>query len=175
MPDLSLVAALARNRVIGKDGQLPWRLPNDLRRFKELTLGHAVIMGRKTYDSIVQSLGRPLPGRDNIVLTRSAGFQCDGCIPVVSVDDALREAHQRRPGAEVFVIGGAEIYRLTLPRATRLYMTELDDDFDGDTFFPGYDASQWREEARERSADGALNYSFVTYVRRRESSAGAGS
>jgi dihydrofolate reductase len=166
MPDLSLVAALARNRVIGKEGRLPWRLPGDLRRFRQLTTGHAVIMGRKTYDSILESLGRPLPGRDNIVLTRSAGFRCEGCMPVLSVDEALRQADRIRPGAEVFVIGGAEIYRLTLPHATRLYMTELDDDVEGDTYFPQYDASQWREETRERGADGGLGYSFVTYVRR---------
>jgi dihydrofolate reductase len=158
---LTLIAALARNRAIGRDNAMPWRLPEDLRRFKRLTLGHAVIMGRKTFESI----GSPLPGRDNIVITRSRDWSPPGCAVAHSLDAALASAESR---SEAFVIGGAQIYALAMPLAQRLYLTEIERDFDGDAFFPEYDRSAWREVSRERRVEGGaegFGYAFVEYER----------
>ncbi|MFH1043564.1 MAG: dihydrofolate reductase [Pseudomonadota bacterium] len=162
-PVLSLVAAIASNRVIGKDKRLPWRLSEDLRHFKQLTLGHSVIMGRKTCESIIETLGRLLPDRDNIVLTRSRAFAAPGCTLVASLGEAIESAR----GAEAFVIGGAELYRLALPLASRMHLTEIDAEFEGDAWFPEFDAGQWVETAREThlSAQG-LRFHFVTRERR---------
>jgi|SRR5262245_3467575 len=157
MPIVSLVAALARNRVIGAGNRLPWRLPEDLKRFKRLTMGAPVIMGRKTHDSI----GRPLPGRRNIVVTGQPGARWEGCEAAHSLDDAIALAGD---APEVFVIGGAELYRLALPRADRLYLTLIDADHEGDTFFPAFDPADWRETAREPGA----GFAFVTYQRARK-------
>jgi dihydrofolate reductase len=160
MPLVSLVAALARNRVIGAGNRLPWHLPEDLRRFKRLTMGAPVIMGRKTHESILEQAGKPLPGRRNIVVTRQPGARFEGCEVAGSLDTALALAGD---APEVFVIGGAELYRLALPRADRLYLTLIDADYDGDTFFPDFDPADWRETAREPGA----GFAFVTYERRR--------
>lgn len=162
-PRLTLIAAVARNGVIGRGNALPWRLSDDLKRFKALTMGHPIVMGRKTWES----LGRPLPGRRNIVITRDRSYRADGATVVHSVDEALAAA----PDAdEVFVIGGAEIYALALPRADRLQLTELDANFDGDVRFPEFDRGRWRASFREDHAgvDG-LAYAFVTYERRQAS------
>ena len=158
-PRLTLIAAVARNGVIGNDNALPWRLPEDLKHFKELTLGHPIIMGRKTWSS----LGRPLPGRRNIVISRDPDFKASGGIVVASLAAALAACAD---AAEAFVIGGAEIYALALPVAHRLQLTEIDRDFPGDTHFPGFDPAAWRETERKshRAADG-LDYAFVTYQR----------
>jgi dihydrofolate reductase len=155
----ALVAALARNRVIGIGNRLPWRLPEDLARFKRLTLGAPVIMGRKTRESI----GRPLPGRRNIVVTRARDASWEGCVVARSLDAALAAADD---AAVAFVIGGAELYAQALPRADRLYLTLIDADYAGDAWFPEFDAAAWREVARESgvSADG-LGYAFVDYER----------
>lgn len=155
----ALVAALARNRVIGVANRLPWRLPEDLRRFKRLTMGAPVIMGRRTRES----LGRPLPGRHNIVVTRQRGATWEGCAVAHSLDAALALAGN---AAEAFVIGGAELYAQALPRADRLYLTLIDADYPGDAWFPEFDAVAWREVAREPgvSAEG-VGYAFVDYVR----------
>jgi len=156
---ISIIAALARNRTIGRDNQVPWRVPEDLKRFKQLTLGHAVIMGRKTFESI----GTSLPGRDNIVITRSPDWERPGCRIARSFEAALA---LMQGSAEVFVIGGAEIYALALPLAARLYLTEIERDFEGDAFFPEFDRSRWREVSREsRVLDGAggFSYHFVAY------------
>ncbi|SRR6266566_4789268 len=158
---LSLIVAMAENRVIGRDNALPWRLPNDLRHFKRTTLGHAVIMGRKNY----QSIGKPLPGRRNIVVTRQAGFTAPGCVLASSVDAALTAASN---DPEIFVIGGAELYAQTLARAERLYVTRVHAAVAGDILFPDVDWSTWRELARERheaDAEHAFAYSFVTLER----------
>jgi dihydrofolate reductase len=163
MPLVSLVAALARNRVIGAGNRMPWHLPEDLRRFKRLTMGAPVIMGRKTYESILEQTGRPLPGRRNIVVTRQPGARWDGCEVAGSLDAALAAAHA---APEVFVIGGAELYRLALPRADRLYLTLLDAEYPGDTLFPEFDAADWRETARAPRA----GFAFVTYERARPGS-----
>jgi dihydrofolate reductase len=159
---ISIIAALARNRTIGRGNTMPWRLPEDLKRFKRLTIGHAVIMGRKTFESI----GTPLTGRNNIVITRSADWSRAGCVVVNSLEAAL--AAIRGP-EEAFVIGGAQIYALAMPLARRLYLTEIERDFEGDAFFPEFDRSQWREISRERHASGGaegFDYAFVECERR---------
>lgn len=159
-PRLALIAAVAANGVIGSDNALPWRLPEDLKRFKALTLGHPVIMGRRTFESI----GRPLPGRRNIVVTRNADWRAEGCETAASLEAALAAAGAA--GEEVFVIGGAQLYAAALPLARRLYLTEIRHAFEGDARFPTLDRGAWQEMAREhhRSTDG-LEYDFVIYER----------
>jgi dihydrofolate reductase len=157
---VSLIAAVAANRTIGKDGQLPWHLPADLRHFRRLTWGHPVIMGRRTFES----MGKPLPGRANIVVTRGE-FHHPGVQVARSVEEALQLAAD---DGEVFVAGGAEVYRAALPLADRLYLTEIDRDFAGDTFFPDFDKDGWRlvesvEQAPTEKVPFALR--FRTYER----------
>jgi dihydrofolate reductase len=159
MPCLSVIAAVASNRVIGRDNDLPWHLPEDLKHFRRLTMGHHIIMGRKTFES----LGRLLPGRTTVVVSRQPGYRVDGA----KVAGTLAEAVAACAGDdELFVIGGAELFREALQLADRLYLTEVHAEFAGDVFFPQYDAAAWHEAARERhvSADG-LAYSFVTCQR----------
>ena len=161
---LSLIAALDRNRAIGRDNDLPWRLPDDLKRFKALTLGKPLLMGRKT----AQTLGRALPGRRNLVLTRSGTVPFDGMQAVSAVDEALRLAAE--DGAEeLCVIGGGEVYALCLPQATHLHLTHVDTTVEGaDAFFPAFDPAAWRVIARERhhaDAKHALPFEFVDYTR----------
>jgi dihydrofolate reductase len=160
MTALALIAAVARNGVIGGGNALPWRLPADLRRFRTLTTGHTVVMGRKTWESI----GRALPDRQNIVVTRQPGYAAAGAQVKASLDDALQAAALPGP---VFCIGGGELYALALPRAATLHLTEIDRDFEGDTRFPDFDRAAWREAARDehRAPDG-FGYAFVTYERR---------
>jgi dihydrofolate reductase len=156
---LAIIAAVARNGVIGHRNRMPWHLPEDLKLFRQLTLGHAVIMGRRTFESI----GWPLAGRNNIVVTRSPDWTRSGCHTAHSLEAAL--AAVREP-QDAFVIGGAQIYALALPIASRLYMTEIECDFEGDAFFPEFDRSRWREASREsRVLDGAggFGYHFVAY------------
>ena len=161
---VSLIAALDRNRGIGKGNDLPWRLPDDLKRFKALTLGKPILMGRKT----AESLGRALPGRANLVLTRSGRVPFEGMRAVASVDEALAIAPDG--GAmELCVIGGAEIYALTFPRADKLYLTHVDTVVaEADAFFPEFDVSQWKAVGREsHAADNkhAFPFEFVDYAR----------
>lgn len=166
-PLVSVIAAVAANGVIGRDNALPWRLPEDLKRFRALTLGHPVIMGRKTFESI----GRPLPGRRNIVVTRNAEYKAEGGETAASLAAALAAC----AGAEeVFVIGGAQLYGEALACAERLYLTEIRAEFEGDAHFPDYERSDWQEAQRERqrSAEG-LEYDFAVYARR-GGKAGAG-
>lgn len=161
MTALVLIAAMAENRVIGRDGDLPWRLPEDLKRFKRLTLGKTILMGRKTW----VSLGRPLPERQNWVLTRDAAFRPDGASVFADLPAALA-AHG---DGELTIIGGADLYRQTLPMATRLELTLVHGNVDGDARFPAFDPAEWTETFRERHpADErhALPYSFVTLVRK---------
>jgi len=158
---LQIIVAMDRHRVIGRGGALPWRLPADLRRFKALTLGHPVIMGRKTW----QSIGRPLAGRTNIVVSRQEGFRARGATVVQDLDEAIRVA-----GGDAFVIGGGEIYRQALERADVLHVTQIDAAVEGgDTWFPEIDPRQWEETAREAhgaDAENPLGYTFQTYRRR---------
>lgn len=160
MARLVLLAALDRNRAIGKDNALPWHLPDDLKRFKRLTLGHPVVMGRKTYESI----GRALPGRTNLVVTRDRELAIAGTIVVHSLEAALAAAGS---ATEVFVIGGEQIYRLALPHADRLELTEIDTAIEADAWFPDWDRAAFRETAREPHTDvtTGLRFSFVTYDR----------
>lgn len=150
-----IVVAVGRNGVIGADGGLPWRIPEDLARFKQLTMGHALVMGRATFDSI----GRPLPGRTNIVLTRRSDWSHDEVEVAGSVEEALEIAVSR--GQDAFIAGGAEVYGQTLEIADRIEMTEVDLSPEGDTWFPPVDWTQWREVAR----DAHPGFTFVTYDR----------
>lgn len=158
---LALVVAAAENGVIGNANQLPWHLPDDLRRFKQLTLGKPMVMGRKTYDSI----GRPLPGRTSIVVTRQAGLRIEGCVVVNSLDAALQAAGEV---AEVAVIGGEELFRHALPRADLIHLTRVHAEVPGDTFLPPLDARQWREatlDTHPADARHAHAFSFVEMTR----------
>lgn len=163
---LSIIAAMARNRVIGRDNRLPWRLPADWRRFKQLTMGHHLIMGRKTFESI----GRPLPGRISIVLSGQRSYAPPGVQVAASLEEALRLA---RGDDEVFVGGGAGVYRQTLLLADRMYLTLLPNDFEGDTYFPRYDESRWevrRTEVHEPEKTDPERYTFLTLDRVRDRS-----
>lgn len=153
---ISLIAAIDRNRVIGRDGRLPWHLPADLRHFREQTLGKPVLMGRKTFESI----GKPLPGRTNIIVTRRFGYHADGC----RVFDTLSAALDSCPDApELMVIGGASIYVQALPLASRIYLTVIDTEVEGDAWFPEIDTGAWTETARSdhrADASNQVDYSF---------------
>jgi dihydrofolate reductase len=159
-PRIALIAAVARNGVIGVDNRLPWRLPDDMRRFRALTLGHSVIMGRRTW----QSIGRPLPGRQNIVVTHGEWNVPREVELARSLDAAVARVRLPEPA---FVIGGEALYREALPRAELLYLTEIQRDFDGDARFPGFDRTLWREVSRteHRALDdaGGFAYHFAAY------------
>lgn len=159
--EIVLVAAVAANGVIGDEGEMPWHYPEDLRHFKETTMGHPVVMGRHTFESIVDRLGEPLPGRTNVVLTSSPSLLPDGVVPATSIDAAIEAAVES--GAEtVYVVGGASVYEQFLPRADRLALTEIDVEYEGDTYFPTVDWESWREVERLETND----LSFVQYERR---------
>jgi len=160
MSRLCLVVAIAANGIIGAKGKLPWHLPEDLKHFKQVTLGHPVIMGRRTWESLP---GGALPGRKNIVVTRQAGYAAPGAVLAHSLDAALALC----AGAPtVCVIGGEQLFAESLPRAAVLEMTEIHRDFPGDTSFPAYDRSQWREVKREaHTAKDGMRFDFVSYER----------
>ncbi len=166
-PRLSIIVAMAKNRTIGVNNTLPWRCPEDLKHFKALTMGHHMIMGRKTFDSI----GKALPGRTTVVVTRDATLKIEGCIVVHTLQDAILACAD---DAEIFIVGGADIYAQTLPLADTLYLTEIQQDVEGDAHFPAFDVADWQETAREvRSQDTPqpLHYHFVTYQRRQGTAA----
>lgn len=159
-PRLNIVVALAANGVIGRDGDLPWRLPADLKRFREITWGHPIVMGRRTHESI----GRVLPGRLNVVISRDPHCAAAGCVVVPDLDAALVAAGDV---SDVMIVGGAAVYAAALPRAARLYLTEVHAEVDGDVRFPAFDRHEWRETAREEHRDeGEYDYSFVILERR---------
>ena len=139
---LSIIVAVADNGVIGSGNQLPWRLPDDLKRFKALSLGKPIVMGRKTFDSI----GRPLPGRLNIVISRQPGLEIPGCRVVASIDEALAAA---QPAPEIVIVGGADIYRQILPKVQTIHLTRVHANIAGDVVFPELQEQQWREVAKE--------------------------
>jgi len=156
---ISIISAMACNRVIGIENRLPWHLPEDLRHFKALTLGHHIIMGRKTFESI----GRPLPGRTTVIVSRDPGYRMAGCLTANSVQEAIAACGD---DPEIFFVGGADLYAQALPLADRLYLTEIQADFEGDARFPDFDRALWREAARERHrSEAGLDYHFVTYER----------
>jgi dihydrofolate reductase len=160
---VSLVAAVSRGGVIGRDGGIPWRIPEDMARFRELTMGHAVVMGRRTWESLPDEF-RPLPGRDNVVVTRNPDWSAQGADRAGSIEGAL-ELVASAP--RVFVIGGGEIYAAALPYADELLLTEIDADIEGDTTFPAWNREEFDEvERRERVTEGGTTFAFVRYVRR---------
>jgi dihydrofolate reductase len=164
MSRLALIVARADNGVIGWRGALPWRLPEDMRRFKALTLGKPCIMGRKTWESLPK---RPLPGRSNIVVTRDESYRAGGALVGRSLDDAIALAERENP-EEIMIIGGAEIYREALPRADRIYLTEVHGVFEGDVVMPPFDTREWREASREDhppSGSGTIGFSYVMLER----------
>jgi len=159
VPRVSIIAAMAKNRVIGIENRLPWRLPGDMQRFRTLTMGHHILAGRKTYESI----GKPLPGRSMVVITRSGDFAAPGCIVVNSVAEAVAAC---RGDAEIFIIGGEQLYRQTLDVADRIYLTEVQAEFTGDARFPELDPTLWRETERKSFPADDSNpcpYDFVVY------------
>lgn len=162
---ISLIVAIAHNNVIGRSNDLPWYLPADLKHFKEMTTGHTVVMGRKTYESIAARLGKPLPDRHNIIVTRDEEL----VVPGATVVQSLEKAFDAHDDAELFVIGGAEIYAQSMPFVDKLYVTEVDADITGgDTFFPSIDSQVWHETSREAHTKDDRNehdYVFVTYDR----------
>lgn len=160
-PTLALIAAVARNRVIGNDNKLLWHIPEDMRHFRETTRGKPVIMGRKTWESLPDSF-RPLPGRLNIVVSRNRAYRPDGAELAASLDEAVAKAGV---AGDVFVIGGAELYRQAMPIAGKLYITEIDADFVGDAVFPEINKAKWQERSREPHRDkSGLEFSFVEYI-----------
>lgn len=163
MPSISAIVAMSQNRVIGINNQLPWHLPADLKHFKEITTGHPIIMGRKTFESI----GKPLPNRTNIIVTRKKDYVAAGCIVVSSIEAAIRVA-SIIDSSEIFIIGGAEIFMVSLSIINRLYLTIIHDEIKGDVYFPELDSQQWREiNATKHSSDDKnnYNYSFITLER----------
>jgi dihydrofolate reductase len=157
--EVIIVVAVAKNHVIGRDGKLPWHLPSDLKHFKKTTMGYPLIMGRKTFESI----GRPLPGRDNIVLTRDPSFEIEGCIMVHSLEDAIKHCS---PEDKAFIIGGAEIFNLALPLTDTIIVTALERDVDGDVYFEPIDADEF-EIVDQQSCTEEEPYQIITYRRKR--------
>jgi len=156
---LNLIVARARNGVIGAGGTIPWRVPGEMAYFKQVTLGHPIVMGRKTWESLPR---RPLPGRRNLVVTRDRNYIAEGAEVVASLEEALARCADAQ---DVFVIGGAELFALALPRITRAFVTEIDLEVDGDVHFPALDPAQWREVSRRRGAT-EPTHDFVVYERR---------
>ena len=157
---ISLIVAMAKNRVIGNNNEMPWHLPADFAYFKKITIGHPVIMGRKTFESI----GRPLPGRRNIVVSRNPVFRADGAEVAASLQQAINACDNQTEYKEIFVIGGATLYAEALARVDRIYLTEVDAASDGDTLFPALDKNQWREIARERREADEKNVHAMEFV-----------
>lgn len=159
MSRLSLIVAMARNRVIGIENRLPWHLPGDLKYFKGLTMGHHIIMGRKTYESI----GKPLPGRITVIVTRDPDYSQEGCLVAHSLAEAIELA---KDDSEAFFVGGSSLYAQALPLADRMYITEIRADFEGDAHFPEFDKGDWRELSRspQVTQDG-LAFDYVVYER----------
>ncbi len=160
--NVSIIAAMGKNRELGFGNKLPWHLPDDLKRFKALTRDHAVIMGRKTFESI----GKPLPERKNIIVTRDPGYVVAGAIVTHSIEEAIKEAGD---DSEIFVIGGAEIYRLALPRANKMYLTFVEAELQADVYFPEFDGAEWnvvREEPHEANEKHKYRFTFREYERK---------
>jgi len=155
---ISLIAAMAQNRVIGKQNQLPWHLPADLKHFKSITMDKPIVMGRKTFESI----GKALPGRQNIIITRDKNFQAENCTIVHSLDEAFEITKDQE---EVMVIGGASIYEQALPKTQRIYLTLIHENIEGDTYFPEWNNNEWKETSKETFEPNEKNqykYSFIT-------------
>ncbi|HLG34997.1 MAG TPA: dihydrofolate reductase [Bacteroidia bacterium] len=165
---ISLIAAVSENNVIGKDKHLPWHLPADMKYFRETTMGHCVIMGRRNYDSIPEKF-RPLPGRTNIIVTHQKKFSAPDCVVVNSIVAALNEAEKKNE-TETFIIGGGEIFKEVMNTADKIYLTRIHHTFEGDVFFPELNTEEWKEESSEHfKADekNKFDYSFLIYIRKK--------
>lgn len=163
-PQVCIVVAIGRNRELGKEGKLLWHIPDDLKRFKALTLGHPVIMGRKTFESILAYLGKPLPGRTNIVVTRDADYAHEGVVVAHSLEEALEMA-KGLDGEEIHIGGGAQLYEQALPHVDKLYLTLVDDAPEADAFFPPYEGQFTRVVHEEERDHGGLKYRWVDLER----------
>ena len=156
---ISIIVALDKNRGIGKNNKIPWHIPEDLKHFKEITMGHPVIMGRKTFESI----GRPLPDRTNIVVTRDVNFKAPGCTIVHSLDEAINKA--KEIVEEIFIIGGAEIFRQSIDKADKLYVTIIDKEFDVDTYFPDYE-QKFMKVAEVKQSNNDFSFQYIVLKRK---------
>lgn len=164
-----MIVAMAENNCIGKDNRMPWHIFDDLKRFKDLTMGYPVIMGRKTFESIMGYLNKPLPGRKNIVISRRHYEAPEGVITCKNIDDAIfaaTEEARKNDKDKIFIIGGAQIYDLSLPYAQILFLTQVHREVDGDAYFPTINASEWQEIAREDHLENDPPYSFIDLVRK---------
>jgi dihydrofolate reductase len=160
-----MIVAMGENRVIGGSGHIPWHLPADFKHFKELTMGHPIVMGRKTFESI----GKPLPGRTNIVITRDAAYQHEGVVVVASPEAALAEGAASPGNDEMFVIGGTEMYKLFLPQAKKIYLTQVHGSFEGDVFFPELSEGEWRltsSEENKKDEKNPFDFTYLVYERK---------
>lgn len=165
MTHIAAIAAMGRNRELGMRGELLWRIPDDMKRLKTLTMGHPLVMGRKTFDAIIATRGTPLPGRTHIVLTRDGAWTHDGAAAAHSIDEAIALAQRAEGGERVFIFGGAEIYTAALPQTDMLYLTLIDDEKEADAFFPPYKDDFVEVRREERDADG-LRYAWVEMARK---------
>jgi dihydrofolate reductase len=164
---ISLIVAKAENDVIGSSNELPWYLPKDLKHFSQITTGHTVIMGRKTYDSIIARIGKPLPNRKNVIITKQAGFIAPDCVVVNSLEDAVRDVPDQE---EVFIIGGAQIYKEALPMVDRLYITHVHAEPKGDILFPEIDLSEWEkleEMSNQKDEKHFADFTWAIYDRKK--------
>jgi len=159
---ISIIVATAKNGVIGKNGEIPWYLPDDFKHFAKITRGHTVIMGRKTHESILKRLGHPLPDRKSVVITSQENYMAPGCIVVKSTDDAIKMFSTSTE--EVFVIGGGEIYKQFLPFADKLYITEVEIDCEGDISFPQYNKEDWKQTSSEHHGKDEKHKHEFTYL-----------
>jgi dihydrofolate reductase len=162
---ISAIVAMGENRAIGFKGKIPWHLSADFKRFKDLTMGHPIVMGQKTFDSI----GKPLPGRTNIVMTIDPAYAAEGCVVAHSLEEALAAAGSEN-AEEVFICGGAQIYRLALPQVQKLYLTKVHGTFEGDAFFPEFDESEWQlvnSEDHPKDEKNDADFTFLTYERKK--------
>ena len=162
---ISMIAAIGKNRELGKGNDLLWKIPDDLKRFRSTTKGHPCVMGRKTYESIVAILGKPLPNRTNIVVTHDANWIHEGVFPVSSIEDAIQLAKRKPGGDEIFIIGGGQIYELGISYADKLYLTLIDDSKEADSFFPEYQHIFKKKVFEEDRTHEGLKYTWVDLVR----------
>ena len=165
---ISIIAAASENNVIGKKNQLPWHLPSDMKYFRDTTMGHCVIMGRKNYDSTPEKF-RPLPGRTNIIVTRQNKFSAPGCMVVNSIEEALEEVKKKNE-TEAFIIGGGEIFRQSMHLADKIYLTKVHAEIEGDVYFPEINNEEWKVESAQRfKADekNKYDYSFLILMRKK--------
>lgn len=163
---ISMIAALGKNRVLGKDNRLLWHIPNDLKRFRDITKGHPCIMGRKTFDSIVSILGKPLPNRTNIVITRDSAWAHDGVFPVSSMEEAIELAKLKPGNDEIFIIGGGQVYALGLPYTDKLYLTLIDEEKEGDSFFSEYESHFPKKVFEEQHEEAGVHYTWIDLERK---------